>query len=327
MKTAAVCFLLGIMVMACALPAMAAQHVVYGGNADRVHLRAEPSPEADSLGLYYAGAPLDALGGEENGFLPVRIGAREGYMKAELIAPEGGVTAIHAGEVWADADEAGRTPLYAGPDNGEAVIGLLQGMQRVLVLGQTAEGFYDVSAGSGARGYVAQGDLRLLSPVGQEARGEMDEAQMEADGAAITARLHKAGVLLGRHDGRVHEIEILKNGETAQRLYYICEIVPQDAPHVDVSDMNMDGYPDLIALRTMGASDAYAVYFLYDPQTGLFERSLALEGFSAWRYELSPMNRVIVNNIRESAASVRWEKYQWQGDELILLEHGDSKAQ
>lgn len=327
MKTAAVCFLLGIMVMACTLPAMAAQHVVGGGNADRVHLRAEPSLEADSLGLYFAGAPLDVLDGEENGFLPVRIGAREGYMKAELIAPEGGVPAIHVGEVWADADEAGRTPLYAGPDNGEAVIGLLQGMQRVLVLGQTAEGFYDVSAGSGARGYVAQGDLRLMDAAAQEDRAPMHEAKVETGAGVIEARLYKAGLLVDQYGSRLHEIEIIRDGKFVQRLFYLCEGVPQDAPHLDFSDMNMDGYPDLIALRTMGASDAYAVYFLYDEEAGGFVRSLALEGFSAWRYELAPLERVIVNHIRESAADVRWEKYQWQEEQLVLIDSGECEAQ
>lgn len=327
MKTAAVCFLLGIMIMACALPAMAEQYVVCGGDADRVHLRAEPSLEADSLGLYFTGAPLDVLGEEENGFLPVRIGAREGYMKAELIARESGAPAICAGEVWADADEAGRTPLYAGPDNGEAVVGLLQGLQRVLVLGQTAEGFYDVSAGSGARGYVAQGDLRLMDAAVQEARAPMHEAKTAMGESVVEARLYKAGLLVDRHGSRLHEIEIIRDGKSVQRLYYLCEGVPQDAPHLDFSDMNMDGYPDLIALRTMGASDAYAVYFLYDEEAGAFVRSLALEGFSAWRYELSPMNRVIVNNIRENAADVRWEKYQWQEDQLILIDSGEDEMQ
>jgi len=295
--------------------------VVDGGNADRVHLRAASSLSADSLGLYFSGAPLEVLGGEENGFLPVRIGAAEGYIKADLTAPaEAVLPAVGAGEVWSDADAAGRTPLFGEPDNGAELAGFLQGLQRVLVLGQTAEGFYDVTAGSGARGYVAQGDLRLMDAVRPEAREAMHTLSNASGGAEITARLYKAGLALDAYGSRLHEIEILRDGKAVQQLYYICETVPQDAPHLDFSDMNMDGCPDLIALRTMGASDAYAVYFLYDPEAGLFERSLALEGFSAWRYELAPLERVIVNNIRVSAGEVRREAYQWQGDELILIQ-------
>ena len=245
--------------------------------------------------------------------------AAEESIKAEQAAAS---PAIYAGEVWSDADENGRTPLYAEPDNDAEIVGYLQGLQRVLVLGQTAEGFYDVTAGSGARGYAAQGDLRLMDAAQTEEREMMHEASSVSGGAEITARLYKAGLVLDRYGSRLHEIEIERNGEAVQRLYYICETVPQDAPHLDFSDMNMDGYPDLLALRTMGASDAYAVYFLYDPETGRFERCLALEGFSAWRYELSPLDRILVNNIRISAGETRREIYQWQGDDLILLETG-----
>lgn len=307
--------------MLAAVGCAAEEIVVDGQNADRVHLRAAPLLSADSLGLYFTGTPLDVTGREESGFLPVCIGAAEGYIKAELTAPaEDVLPAISAGEVWSDTDAAGRTPLYAEPDNGAEIVGCLQGLQRVLVLGQTAVGFYDVTAGSGARGYVAQGDLRLMDAVRPEKKEAMQEASIGSGGDVITARLDKAGFALDRYGSCLHEMTIERNGEAVQRLYYICETVPQDAPHLDFADMNMDGYPDLIALRTMGASDAYAAYFLYNPETGLFERSLALEGFSAWRYELLPLDKIVVNNIHISAGEVRREMYQWQGNDLVLLE-------
>lgn len=295
--------------------------VVDGRNADRVHLRAAPSLSADSLGLYFTGTPLEVLGGEESGFLPVCIGAAEGYIKADLTAQaEDVLPAISAGEVWADADEQGCTPLYAEPDHNAETVGDLQGLQRVLVLGQTKNGFYDVTAGSGARGYIAQGDLRLMDAVRPEASEAMQEVSIISCGEKTTVRLEQAGFALDRYGSCVHEIELERDSETVQRLYYICETVPQTAPHLDFADMNMDGYPDLIALRTMGASDAYAVYFLYEPETGLYERCLALEGFSAWRYELVPSDRIIINNIRINAGEVCQEIYQWQENELILLE-------
>lgn len=294
-------------------------YAVSGGNADRVHLRAEPSLSSASLGLYFSGTPVDVLGTEENGFRPVSIGMRRGYMSADYIGERGSAAPkIRAGEVW--AGDSGRTPLYAGPGDTADVIGYLQGLQRVLVLGQTAEGFYDVTAGSGARGYAAKSDLRLMDAVQEEKREEMHAASIGTGGALIEARLYKSGLTLDRYGSRVHEIEIIRDGVCVQRLWYICETVPQDAPHLDFSDMNMDGYPDLVALRTLGASDAYAAYFLYDPLSGMFERCLALEGFSAWRYELLPEDRIIVNHIRLNAAETRREFYRWQGDELILME-------
>lgn len=58
--------------------------------ADRLHLRQSPSSKAKSLGKYYNGAPIEALSGDQNGWVQVRVGmgsaSQTGYMNASYLS-------------------------------------------------------------------------------------------------------------------------------------------------------------------------------------------------------------------------------------------------
>lgn len=58
---------------------------VDGKNADRVHLRAEPSIEAKSLGLYFTGTEVFCMSEITSEWVKVVLGTQVGYMKSEYI--------------------------------------------------------------------------------------------------------------------------------------------------------------------------------------------------------------------------------------------------
>lgn len=69
--------------LACAQDVDAA--VIDAGNSDRLHLRAQPSQNARSLGLYFTGTQVEITGGAQGDFVPVRIGAEHGFMHADYL--------------------------------------------------------------------------------------------------------------------------------------------------------------------------------------------------------------------------------------------------
>lgn len=56
-----------------------------GGDADRVHLRAQPSIQSESLGLYFTGTELSCEYDPTQEWTKVVIGAQEGYIKSEYL--------------------------------------------------------------------------------------------------------------------------------------------------------------------------------------------------------------------------------------------------
>jgi len=296
-----------------------ASGLVNGGDADRVHLRAAPSTQADSLGLYFTGALVEPSGGDEEGWTPVTIGVQTGYMMTKYIAFADWLDApkLRWGEI---STLSGRgAALYAAPDANAELLGRLQELQMVLVLGQTAEGWYDIDLGGGQRGYIREGELTICG-VTEKGEDRLLEKHTEeiAPGVLLDVELRDTGIGLNGSEAKLMEICMTQNGRMLPRIRYICETVPDGAPHLRFDDVNMDGWKDLIALRTMGASDAYAAYFIYQAH-GEYALCLALGGFSAWRYGLEPEERVIVNNRRISAGETVSERWQWQEEELVLL--------
>ena len=65
-----------------------AQHIpaiIDGGNADRVHLRAKPIIQSESLGLYFSGTEVSCESDPEQEWTKVIIGSQEGYIKSEYL--------------------------------------------------------------------------------------------------------------------------------------------------------------------------------------------------------------------------------------------------
>lgn len=64
---------------------------------DRLHLRTQPSKEGLSLGRYYNGVQVQVLGPQQDGWVPVRLGALSGFMMAQFLQMPGqGVAPLSA---------------------------------------------------------------------------------------------------------------------------------------------------------------------------------------------------------------------------------------
>lgn len=55
---------------------------------DRLHMRSEADSKSDSLGRYFNGTIVEVLGAVADGYVPVRVGELEGYMRADYLSDE-----------------------------------------------------------------------------------------------------------------------------------------------------------------------------------------------------------------------------------------------
>lgn len=118
-----------------------------GGTNEKLHLRAEPSTNAESLGLYYTGAVVYALieDSPTRGWTHVRVGGETGYMLSSQLAPPDASTPLPAGTLrqascpfYASAtDEEPAGTLFAAA---EFVVTAEQGGRCQLMLGSEAAG-------------------------------------------------------------------------------------------------------------------------------------------------------------------------------------------
>ena len=118
----------------------------------------------------------------------------------------------------------------------------------------------------------------------------------------------------------VYDIRVTMDGNEIQTINFTAENVNEGQRETVLCDVNMDGYADLALMNSMGASDGFASYYLYEPMTGQFVHHPGLDRLSFYRAQFYPEKRYVLNYLHDSAATGIWELYQWQMDgELKLL--------
>ncbi|MED9822301.1 MAG: SH3 domain-containing protein [Christensenellales bacterium] len=132
---------------ACALAGDYGEAVIDGRDSSRVHLRAAPSKEAESLGLYFTGTPVECRSDPNGEWVEVKIERETGYIKshylrrgeaAERVKPrfkKGTVTAIN----WAR--------MRAGPSTEYQFVRKVNNGANVTIMGETDEHWYYVKVG------------------------------------------------------------------------------------------------------------------------------------------------------------------------------------
>ena len=117
-----------------------------------------------------------------------------------------------------------------------------------------------------------------------------------------------------------YDIRVTMDGNEIQTINFTAENVNEGQRETVLCDVNMDGYADLALMNSMGASDGFASYYLYEPMTGQFVHHPGLDRLSFYRAQFYPEKRYVLNYLHDSAATGIWELYQWQTDgELKLL--------
>lgn len=261
-----------------------------GGNADRVHLRAAPSPAADSLGLYFTGTEAILLD-EQGGWAHVMVGAAEGWMMADYLAP--GYLAQLGPRYQVDNPNSTWVNLRTAPSmDAPAAMTPPNGTQ-VRLLGETADGWSYVDCG-GAKGYIMTSLLR-----------EADEADAQS-----------TTVLGATADWwYIHEY-IAPNGQR------ICFTGMEDQADVYFEDVNFDGIEDIVAVSVRGANNFFSEYFVYDPDAGEYVRAVTdSDEERLCNVQLHPESGLVVTYTNAGSAGLThvWNIYRWEGTNLTLL--------
>ena len=281
-----------LVLMLCGPAAVAESPVFYiaGRNADRVHLRAEPSIEADSMGLYYTGTDVIIIGYEAD-WAWVMIGDEVGYMLREYLTLE---DTARLGP-WCVVDDPystwvnlRMTPSMDGfivmcPDNGTAVH----------ILGEAANGWSYVEC-EGVKGYMV---TDFLSP-------------MEAEEAARTTIVGTAP------DGDYIHRYAAPNG---QLLYFVAL---EENPYINLDDVNFDGHADIVVFSVLGASNFFTDFFVYDQGSGQYVRAQTDSGEELLcNYQLYPEYGLVLSQSNNGNAGLLHviNLYRWEGTNLKLL--------
>lgn len=159
--------------------------------------------------------------------------------------------------------------------------------------------------------------------------GALTTAQAEKETLNFREDSHEVIVTseeIGQTEERetIFDIRVTMDGEPTQTINFIAENINEGEQEVYLCDVNMDGYTDLALLNSMGASDGFAAYYVYDPAAGGFAYHPELDRLSFYRAQFYPEKRYVLNYLHDSAATGIWELYQWQlnGEFKLLAEAG-----
>lgn len=139
---------------------------VDGGDADRVHLRASPSAQADSKGLYFTGTQVFCPQGVSQGWTRVVAGAEEGYMMTSYLRTDG--ASVQPRQPQGVVRASGWVNLRGGPSLDAQALARLEDGDGVTILGETAGHWYYCTAG-GVTGYVKADYVATGSAAGEGA--------------------------------------------------------------------------------------------------------------------------------------------------------------
>ena len=158
----------------------------------------------------------------------------------------------------------------------------------------------------------------MLWGAAASAESEKETLTFKADNHEIIVTAEEIG--RSEYGETAFDIRVTMDGNEIQTINFTAENVNEGQRETVLCDVNMDGYADLALMNSMGASDGFASYYLYEPMTGQFVHHPGLDRLSFYRAQFYPEKRYVLNYLHDSAATGIWELYQWQTDgELKLL--------
>lgn len=318
------------------------------GQSDRVHLRAGCSKDEPSMGLYFNGCPVWVTGEAWNGYSAVVIGMENGYMMTKYLSYDYVTPRTPIGTV---KTSGSRVNLRSEPNMDAPVVRTLSSGTEVTVYGETKSGWYYVNTGWD-EGYIKSSLVKLSSsttrsmsvsnrlgtgtqmsatiPTKTEATA-YDGGTASSGGATLvqTLELDEGGKAVRVEVTQIGEnpdygeatysVRVEAEGTTTQSFVYTGGRIDEYWKAVYPTDVNMDGYPDLLLMGIAGASDAFGTHYIYDPASGRFAEHDELADFSVYRCILYPQTGYVLNYLHDGAATGTWALYQWQSGQLVQL--------
>lgn len=122
-----------------------------------------------------------------------------------------------------------------------------------------------------------------------------------------------------------HEYIHQYNAPNGQLLWFTAI---EKNPHIKLEDVNFDGCEDVVIVVAMGASNAFAEFFLYDAQADMYVLATHPgqdEGMC--NYGLYPELRLVESfvNIGRAGAEHEYRLYRWEGTELECIRTAQSE--
>ncbi len=282
--------LLFLLMLAMLPAAVHAETTLYidGGSADRVHLRSAPSREADSLGLYYSGTPVTLLG-MDVGWKQVRIGEETGWVMAAYLAddpkPMTGpiATVVNPNDTWVNLRAAASTKCRA--------VAQVPTYDKVYILGEMANGWYYISWRS-QEGFMMSRFLEI----------------QEEQPVTVPTAVGKTP------DGQYIQRMIADNG---QWLYFTAV---EERPPVKYEDVNFDGIPDIVVTTSIGASNFYTAFFVWDGSGYVYAENNGTD-YGLVNYSLFPEYGIVMSQGSNGWAGALTETclFRWEGTNLKIL--------
>ncbi len=226
---------------------------VNGGDADRVHLRAAPAADADSLGLYFTGVPLVCHTDPTAPWVHVTIGQVSGYMMSRYVycgtAPETvPIVQFHACTTSADP-----VPFRTAPAEDAYWRYELPEGTPLLILGETADRWYYVYSDNFC-GYVPSETVFMGDRAEQPIRHGYPAPELSRVAPRFHAVLYAGESFRHAQSGdelALHELSRLYGGQ------------PVTFPCYTFLDVDRDGERELVLALTIG-TDEYYGYLVLD---------------------------------------------------------------
>ena len=110
-----------------------------------------------------------------------------------------------------------------------------------------------------------------------------------------------------------------------QEIYYISR--EDEWATVQEEDVNFDGHDDLVFLITLGASNGFFEFYVWDDGQYVLAGRNHLDDLGLGNYELDPENGYVISHYSNGWAGLLHEKhiFRWNGNDLELVRYAISE--
>ncbi len=297
------CLMVVLLMMAMMMAAAAETLYIDGGNTDRVHLRASPTLEAGSMGLYFTGVPVERLTTVAGGWSRVRIGDETGYVRTEYLSAS--VQAAFP-SCTVDNSTSDWVNLRSGPSFEADPVGRLNNGTALQLLGETASGWSYVRWGS-TRGYVVS-DFIAVRATGTADAGAAPET-INAGATQIVGTTAQGDYICAYQ------------ASSGQTIYFVSM---EADPFVTFDDVNFDGREDIVVTTARGATNCYYEFFVWTPGGYVRAEHPGVDGIA--NYGLYAAGEYVLSSVNAGNAGALYEDclFTWDGTELHLIRRATS---
>lgn len=111
-----------------------------------------------------------------------------------------------------------------------------------------------------------------------------------------------------------------------QEIYYVSR--EDEWATVQEEDVNFDGHDDLVFLITLGASNGFFEFYVWDDGQYVLAGRNHLDDLGLGNYELDPQNGYVISHYSNGWAGLLHEKhiFRWKGNDLELVRYAISET-